>query len=82
MFYSIVHHNKSISKIEKCNYLIYCLTGPPLALVQRTKLAAENYESAYDLLIKRYDKKILIAFAYLQAMDDAPFVTNCKHYSD
>ncbi|KAJ8914346.1 hypothetical protein NQ315_011334 [Exocentrus adspersus] len=64
------------------NMIALILTGAPLALVERNKLAEENYQTASDSLLKRYDKKMIIAFAHLQALDEAPFVNNPKHHTD
>lgn len=79
MYNSLVHENQTISKIEKFNYLCSFLEGPPLSLVQCTQMTADNYEIAYKALIDRYDNKRLIAFTHLQAIDNAPVITNSKN---
>lgn len=79
LFTSLVHENASLSKIEKFNYLISFLEGPPLSLVQCTPMTADNYELAFNSLRERYDNKRLIAFTHLQIIDGAPFISNSKN---
>lgn len=79
LFNSLVHENQSLSKIEKFNYLISFLEGPPLSLVQCTPMTADNYEIAFNSLKERYDNKRLIAFTHLQIIDSAPCLSNSKN---
>lgn len=78
MFTSLIHENDCLCDIEKFNYLLSFLQGEALNLVQRINLSSENYKTAYDLLTKKYDNPRVIAFAHLQAMDNAPYITNSK----
>lgn len=74
-FNSLVHNNASLNPIDKYNYLIASLSGPPLTLINSTPLSDDNYENAYKSLINRYDNKRLIAISHLQAIDNAPVIT-------
>lgn len=74
MFSSLVHENPDLSDIEKFNYLVSFLQGPPLTLVQCTPMTADNYQTAFESLKNRYDNKRIIALAHLQSIDNAPFI--------
>ena len=72
LYKALIHENPDISNIEKFNYLSSFLEGPALALVQCTPMSAQNYVTAYESLIERYDNPRLIALAHLKAIDEAP----------
>lgn len=79
MFKSIVHENDRLSNVEKFNYLVSSLEGPASALVQCTPLTGNNYQTALDALVTRYDRPRLVAFAHLQSIDNAPVITNIRN---
>lgn len=72
---SLVHKNTSLNPIDKYNYLVSSLSGPPLTLVKSIPLTENNYENAYESLVNRYDNKRLIAISHLQAIDNAPIIS-------
>lgn len=74
-FNSLVHTNITLNAIDKYNYLVASLSGPPLTLVKSIPLTENNYENAYESLVKRYDNKRLIAISHLQAIDNAPIIS-------
>lgn len=57
LFDKIVHSNKGISNAIKMQYLKTCLGGEAAKLVSHIAPTAENYETCYDILQKRYDNK-------------------------
>nr|CAI5819414.1 unnamed protein product [Callosobruchus analis] len=78
MYKSLIHENSCLTDIDKFSYLLSYLEGPPLQLVKCTSMSAENYLSAFDSLVERYDRPRLIAFAHLQALDNAPVITKAS----
>lgn len=74
LFNSAVHNQTNISNVEKFSYLISCLSKEPLSIVSRVPLTADNYQTAYDALVKRYDNKRLLATAYWQQIENAPAI--------
>ncbi|XP_074028527.1 uncharacterized protein [Leptinotarsa decemlineata] len=64
MFMSSVHVNRSISNVEKFNYLISVLSGAALELIDDIPVTSANYQSAYNLLLERYNNKREQAFTH------------------
>ncbi|XP_073814252.1 uncharacterized protein [Musca autumnalis] len=71
-FHNIVHENPSISIIEKFNYLLNCLSGPALAVVEAFQVCEENYEKALNRLEERYDNKVLIFLEHIESLFNVP----------
>lgn len=72
MFDSLVHSNGTLNPIEKFNYLKSSLEGSPLELVKRLKATADNYDTAYAALIKRYTNPRAQARAYWLEIENFP----------
>ncbi|XP_073839184.1 uncharacterized protein isoform X2 [Musca autumnalis] len=69
---NIVHENHSISVIEKFNYLLNCLSGPALAVVEPFQVCEDNYEKALQRLQERYDNKVLIFLEHIDSLFNVP----------
>lgn len=81
MYDSLIHHNESLSYIEKYNYLISTLRNEPLLLIKCTPLTSDNYMVAYNALRKRYDNTRLIATFHWHAIEQTKkisFSNNAK----
>ncbi|KAG5863081.1 hypothetical protein JTB14_002589 [Gonioctena quinquepunctata] len=76
LYDALIHNNVSLSAIEKFNYLISSLHGPPLSLVRTLSLTTDNYTIAYDALVKRYSNSRLRAQALWPELDNAPKVNS------
>lgn len=61
LFNSLIHTNVDLSNIEKFQYLLSYLDKEPLNLVKTVPLSEANYQTAFDLLVKRYQNKRLLA---------------------
>ncbi|KAL0901649.1 hypothetical protein ABMA27_006857 [Loxostege sticticalis] len=57
MFTSLIHHNRSLTGVQKLHYLKTNLQGDPSNLLQNYAITESNYEEAWQQLIKRYDNK-------------------------
>ncbi|XP_075160828.1 uncharacterized protein LOC142233707 [Haematobia irritans] len=57
---TLVHEEASIPTIDKFNYLLNCLSGQALAVVDAFPVSEENYQKAVDRLNERYGNKSLI----------------------
>ncbi|XP_073838259.1 uncharacterized protein isoform X2 [Musca autumnalis] len=71
-FYNMVHDNPTISVIEKFNYLLNCLSGPALAVVEPYQVCEDNYEKALERLQERYDNKVLIFLEHIESLFNVP----------
>lgn len=72
MFNSIIHTDDSIDTIAKFQYLQGSLTGEALKVVEGLEVSIENYESAWNLLVKRYQNKILMIDKHIAGIVDYP----------
>ncbi|KAJ8973698.1 hypothetical protein NQ317_000750 [Molorchus minor] len=75
LYNSLIHTNGSLSNIEKFQYLITFLIKEPLNLLKSILLTEDNYEIAFETLVKRYQNKRLLATAYWNEINTAPY---CK----
>ncbi|XP_075154313.1 uncharacterized protein LOC142227952 [Haematobia irritans] len=59
-FDKLVHEDSSVPVIDKFNYLLNCLSGQALAVIEPFPVTEGNYERAINRLKERYDNKSLI----------------------
>jgi len=67
-FQNLIDDDVSLSTIDKFNYLLDCLTGPALAVVELFQVTDENYEIALKRLKDRFDNKPLIFIENIKAL--------------
>ncbi|XP_050518911.1 uncharacterized protein LOC126893015 [Diabrotica virgifera virgifera] len=68
LYNSIVHNNASLGNVEKFKYLKGCLDGTPLSLIRNLPITNDNYQVAYDLIVKRYTNVRRYATAHWDAI--------------
>ncbi|XP_071653979.1 uncharacterized protein [Temnothorax longispinosus] len=71
LFNVSIHENRSISSMEKYQYLVASLKGEALNVVKNLPLSADNYAIAYDALISRYQNKRNLADYHVDLMLNA-----------
>ncbi|KAK9694405.1 Protein of unknown function (DUF1759) [Popillia japonica] len=59
-FLAMIHNNNSLSNVQKLCYLKSQLRGEPANMLSSLKTIDSNYETAFNALCKRYNKKRLI----------------------
>lgn len=72
MFDALVHSNNSIPPVEKFNYLRSSLEGTPLDLIKRLNASSDNYQIAYETLVKRYTNPRAQARAHWLEIENFP----------
>jgi len=55
IFVSVIHNDQKIPLIKKMCYLKGYLKGNAAGVISRMELSAENYETAWELIVQRYD---------------------------
>ncbi|XP_073986110.1 uncharacterized protein [Rhodnius prolixus] len=65
---SIVHDEACVSDMEKFLFLVSCLKGPALVLIQGIELEERNYAQAWKLLNDTYNDKRRLATNHLKSM--------------
>lgn len=86
-FVSLIDNNESLDEVQKFHYLISCLEGEAVNLVQSLDITASNYRVAWDLLKQRYENKRMIINSHLKSLFDLPVlpkenVTSLRHFID
>lgn len=79
-FKSLIHENNSIKPIQKFHYLKSSLKGQALELLRSLETSSDNYELAWNLLIKRFDDKKLIAQNHLKSICDLNTIAKENHF--
>lgn len=73
-FVDMVHTNPNYSSITKFIHLTGHLKGSALEAIQGFKLSAANYEAAWYVLLRRYDKPDQIVDEYLRKLIELPAI--------
>ena len=68
VFCAIIHDDPSIPPVRKFHYLVRAVSGSAATIVTKVPLTADNYSIAWDELLKTFDKKRLLANAYLNEL--------------
>ncbi|XP_006825219.1 uncharacterized protein LOC102808985 [Saccoglossus kowalevskii] len=71
-FYSAVHNNPNLEKIQRFQYLHAQLSDEAAHTIEGLTLTNENYDHAIDLLEQRYGQKHKVISAYMKALWDMP----------
>lgn len=75
LFLNLVHDNNDIADVEKLYHLKLSLKGEAGRLIQNIDSSGDNYLSAWNQLLDRYDNKLLTLNKHLKAIVDFPKVT-------
>lgn len=67
-FYSLIHSDNSIPKINKFHYLRAALKDSAALMVRSLDFSAENYDVAWGLLCDRFHNKRLLVNNHIQAI--------------
>ena len=68
MFKVMIHENDSLPEIQKFHYLKSSLSGEAERLISNLPMTAENYTTAWKLLVERYENKRLIAASHIRQL--------------
>lgn len=60
LFISLVHENNNLSDVQKLHYLKTTVSGEAEALLTHIKVTSSNYETAWNVLNKRYGNRRII----------------------
>lgn len=67
-YLSLIHHNNSIQEINKFHYLRAALTGSASLVLKSIDFKADNYGTAWQLLLERYNNERLLVNNHVQAL--------------
>lgn len=72
MFRAIIHFDSRISDIQKLCFLRKYLKGEPLTIIDNLPIIGKSYQSALELLDKRYDNPALLVNGHVTSLLDLP----------
>lgn len=76
LFNALIHNNDKLSDIQKFKYLQLSVKGSALTSIKRFQMTQNNYQSAYDALVKKFKRTRLIAESHWSAIEDFPKITS------
>lgn len=75
-YLDLVHNNQKLTAVTKFYQLKNHLKGLALDAINGFKLSAADYEAAWFVLMKRYDKPDQIIDEYIRKFETLPYLTN------
>lgn len=75
-FKAVIDDNEDLAKVQKFSYLKSQVKGSVARVLSNLSLTAANYETAKDLLRKRYGQKSVMRDSYAQRIISAVRVTD------
>lgn len=76
LFKSIVASDPNLPEVQKMHYLKSSLSGEPAQLIKHLGTTTENYQSAWNILTKRYENLRAIINSYLNNFLSLPAIVN------
>jgi hypothetical protein len=80
-FNSLINNNANLNNCQKFHYLKSCLKGEASATIESLTISTDNYNAAYELLIKWYNNIRLIAQEHVLAIINSPVISKANHVS-
>ncbi|XP_063913270.1 uncharacterized protein LOC135129931 [Zophobas morio] len=74
--YKTLIHDSQLNPIQKFHYLKGSLKGEAQQTIAHLSPSTENYESAWSLLVKRYENKRIIVQHHVRALFTLPVINN------
>ncbi|CAI6368824.1 unnamed protein product [Macrosiphum euphorbiae] len=77
-FNALFHNNKDLPNVHKMHYLKSGVCGTAAEVIKSFSITSDNYQAAYDELVKPYENKALTIQVHIRALLNSPKVhTNC-----
>ncbi|XP_055855666.1 uncharacterized protein LOC129918921 [Episyrphus balteatus] len=80
-FNNLIENDSSLTKIEKFNYLLSCLTDQSLGTVKAYQVTEANYPKALASLKERYDNDCLIFLKCISQLIELPKIPKASSVS-
>lgn len=74
LFGKIVHSRTDIEPLEKLYHLLMKVTGEPKRMISHFSLTSDNYESAWNTLLNRYDNERALVNTELKILINQPSI--------
>ncbi|EGI62076.1 hypothetical protein G5I_09657, partial [Acromyrmex echinatior] len=73
-FRSIIHARPQLSDVEKFQYLISSISGDAAKIIGSIELTGQNYSTAWELLLSRYDDPRSLKKKHIECLFTMPIV--------
>ncbi|XP_022168208.1 uncharacterized protein LOC111032244 [Myzus persicae] len=71
-FNALFHNNTALNDVQRLNYLKTSVSGPAADIIKNFSITAENYQVAYDELVRQYENKGLTIQSHIRALLHSP----------
>ena len=72
LFIALIDENESLSNIQKFHYLRGTLSGEALGVIKQIQLTSENYKTAWQRLLDRYNNSRVMIEKYISQLFSLP----------
>lgn len=76
LFQNMIHNNKSLSDVEKLQYLRNYVEDEPLRMINHLQITSDNYNIAFQLITQRYDNSRKLVDTYLDIIFNHPIASS------
>ncbi|XP_050549039.1 uncharacterized protein LOC126910474 [Daktulosphaira vitifoliae] len=76
LFLSLIHNNNDLAEIQKFFYLRSVLAGEALLSIHCLETTANNYQTAWNILVKRYSNKRIMVSKHVKALFELESLTS------
>src|ERR1700709_47865 len=76
LFNKVVKENVKLTNVQKLQYLMDSLENEPRKLVQHLDICDENFDSAMEILLRRYNDQRKIVNNHVDAILDLPLASD------
>ncbi|XP_055918357.1 uncharacterized protein LOC129950441 [Eupeodes corollae] len=74
LFTGMIHNKPGLDSARKLFYLKKCVSGEAEKIIHSIPCSAANYDSAWQMLCERFDKKRFIIESYLKTLCEQPIM--------
>lgn len=78
-FTALVLGNESLNNVQKFYYLLSCLKGDSMQVIQSLKVTDNNFPVAWKLLQERYENHRVIVHSHVKRIFELPTMTKENH---
>lgn len=77
-FNSLFHNNPNLTDVQRLHYLKTSVTGPAADVLRNFSIISENYQPAYEELVKQYENKSLTIQTHIRSLLHSPKVNTAS----
>ena len=75
-FNALFHNNPGLTNVQRLHYLKSSVSNTAADVIRSFSITSDNYQAAYDELVKQYENKALTIQTHIRALLNSPKVHN------